>query len=117
MPQVSMIPEPCRIVDAAPQNGHDVHFVVEAPKQVFAPEPGQFVMVSVPGIGEAPFCVSALPGEGTTEGTFELLIRRKHLLRDLDHEMDVVAVLRGRLHDTAGLGNHGDLRHQGAPPT
>lgn len=83
MPQVSMIPEPCRVMEAAPQNGHDVHFVIEVPKKVFAPDPGQFVMVSLPGIGEAPFCVSALPGEGTAEGTFELLIRRTGRLTNL----------------------------------
>jgi sulfhydrogenase subunit gamma (sulfur reductase) len=83
MPQVSMIPEPCRIVEAAPQNGRDVRFVIEVPTRPFAPEPGQFVMVSVPGIGEAPFCVSALPGEGTAEGTFELLIRRVGRLTNL----------------------------------
>ena len=83
MPQVSMIPEPCRVMEVAPQNGHDVHFVVEVPKQPFAPDPGQFVMVSLPGIGEAPFCVSALPGEGTAEGTFELLIRRTGRLTNL----------------------------------
>ncbi len=76
MPQVSMIPEACRVVEAEPQNGRDVRFVIEVPRRPFAPEPGQFVMVSLPGIGEAPFCVSALPGEGTAEGTFELLIRR-----------------------------------------
>lgn len=83
MPQVSMIPEPCRIVEAAPQNGRDVHFVIEVPRRPFAPEPGQFVMVSLPGIGEAPFCVSALPGEGTADGTFELLIRRTGRLTNL----------------------------------
>jgi sulfhydrogenase subunit gamma (sulfur reductase) len=76
MAQVSMIPDPCRVVEAVPHNARDVHFVVEVPDRPFAPEPGQFVMVSLPGIGEAPFCLAALPGEGTAEGTFELLIRR-----------------------------------------
>ena len=61
MPQASMIPQPCRIVTATPHNSRDVQFVVEAPPG-FTPEPGQFVMVSLPGIGEAPFSLAALPG-------------------------------------------------------
>jgi sulfhydrogenase subunit gamma (sulfur reductase) len=83
MAQVSMIPDPCRVVAAVPQNGRDVHFVLEVPPGGFAPEPGQFVMASLPGIGEAPFCVSGLPGEGTADGTFELLIRRAGRLTNL----------------------------------
>ncbi len=83
MPQVSMIPQPCRVIEAFPQNARDVHFVVAVPPGPFAPEPGQFVMVSVPGIGEAPFCVCAIPGEGTPDGTFELLIRRTGRLTNL----------------------------------
>ncbi len=83
MPQVSMIPEPCRIVAVTPHNARDVHFVVEAPPAGFAPEPGQFVMVSLPGIGEAPFSLAALPGEGTADGTFEMLIRRIGRLTNL----------------------------------
>ncbi len=83
MPQVSMIPAPCRVVEAVPQNARDIHFVVEVPPGAFAPEPGQFVMVSLPGVGESPFCVCAIPGEGTADGTFELLIRRTGRLTNL----------------------------------
>ena len=82
MPQVSMIPEPCRILSVTPHNARDIHFVVEAPHG-FTPEPGQFVMVSLPGIGEAPFSLAALPGEGTSDGTFEMLIRRIGRLTNL----------------------------------
>jgi len=82
MPQLSMIPEPCRIRSVTPHNSRDIHFVVEAPRG-FAPEPGQFVMVSLPGIGEAPFSLAALPGEGASDGTFEMLIRRIGRLTNL----------------------------------
>jgi NAD(P)H-flavin reductase len=82
MPQVSMIPEPCRILAVTPHTSRDIHFVVEAPR-TFAPEPGQFVMVSLPGIGEAPFSLAALPGEGAADGTFEMLIRRIGRLTNL----------------------------------
>ncbi len=83
MPQVSMIPEPCRVIEAVHQNLRDVSYVVEVPRRPFAPEPGQFVMVSLPGIGEAPFSLTALPGEGAAPGTFELLIRRVGRLTNL----------------------------------
>jgi len=92
MPQVSMIPEPCRILAAEPQNARDVHFTVEAPA-AFAPEPGQFVMVSLPGIGEAPFSLAALPGEGAAPGTFEMLIRRIGRLTNLITEQAAGDVL------------------------
>jgi NAD(P)H-flavin reductase len=92
MPQVSMIPEPCRIVAASPQNARDVHFVVEVPRG-FAPEPGQFVMVSLPGIGEAPFSLAALPGEETGQGTFEMLIRRVGRLTNLITQLEAGDVL------------------------
>ena len=83
MPQVSMIPQPCRVVAAMPQNSRDVHYRVEVPARSFAPEPGQFVMISLPGIGEAPFSLTALPGEGAPPGHFELLIRRVGRLSNL----------------------------------
>ena len=78
-----MIPQPCRVVAATPQNSRDVHYVVEVPARSFAPEPGQFVMISLPGIGEAPFSLTALPGEGAPPGHFELLIRRVGRLTNL----------------------------------
>ena len=77
MAQASMIPEPCRILEVHRETEKEVHFVLEAPRQQpFQPEPGQFVMVSVPGIGEAPISLAALPGEGAPEGAIELLIRK-----------------------------------------
>jgi sulfhydrogenase subunit gamma (sulfur reductase) len=84
MVQSSMVPEPCRVLEAIRQTPKEVLLVVAAPQQApFQPEPGQFVMVSLPGIGEAPISLAALPGEGTPEGTFELLVRKVGRLTNL----------------------------------
>ena len=84
MVQSSMVPEPCRVLEVIRQTPKEVLLVLEAPKQApFQPEPGQFVMVSLPGIGEAPLSLAALPGEGTPEGTFELLVRKAGRLTNL----------------------------------
>jgi NAD(P)H-flavin reductase len=84
MVQSSMVPEPCRVLEAIRQTPKEVLLVVAAPQQApFQPEPGQFVMVSLPGIGEAPLSLAALPGEGTPEGTFELLVRKAGRLTNL----------------------------------
>ena len=84
MVQSSMVPEPCRVLEAIRQTPREVLLVVAAPQQApFQPEPGQFVMVSLPGIGEAPISLAALPGEGTPEGTFELLVRKAGRLTNL----------------------------------
>ena len=84
MVQSSMVPEPCRVLEAIRQTPKEVLLVVAAPQRApFQPEPGQFVMVSLPGIGEAPLSLAALPGEGTPEGTFELLVRKVGRLTNL----------------------------------
>ena len=84
MVQSSMVPEACRVLEAIRQSPKEIHLVVEAPRRApFDPEPGQFVMVSLPGIGEAPISLAAIPGEGTPEGTFELLVRKAGRLTNL----------------------------------
>jgi sulfhydrogenase subunit gamma (sulfur reductase) len=73
MVQASMVPEPCRVVEVIRQTSKEVLLVVEAPRRVpFDADPGQFVMVSLPGIGE-----------GTPEGTLELLVRKVGRLTNL----------------------------------
>ncbi len=76
MARCSMVPEPCPILAARQLTEREVHFVVKTPASGFDALPGQFVMVSLPGIGEAPISLAALPGEGAPEGSFELCIRR-----------------------------------------
>jgi sulfhydrogenase subunit gamma (sulfur reductase) len=79
-----MIPEACRVLEAVRETPKELHLVLEAPtREPFHPDPGQFVMVSIPGIGEAPISLAAIPGEGTPEGTFELLVRKVGRLTNL----------------------------------
>jgi len=47
-------------------------------------EPGQFVMVSVPGVGEAPISVSSSP---TKRGSFELVVRKAGKLTGVLHSL------------------------------
>lgn len=46
--------------------------------------PGQFVMISVPGVGEAPISVSSSPNK---KGAFELVVRRAGMLTEFLHKM------------------------------
>ncbi len=57
-------------------------------------EPGQFVMVSIPGVGEAPISVSSSP---TKRSSFELVVRNAGSLTGALHKMDVgdVVGIRG----------------------
>lgn len=53
-------------------------------------EPGQFVQVSLFGIGEAPISVTSAP---TQEGSFELCIRKVGMLTDVLHACDLGATI------------------------
>lgn len=48
-------------------------------------EPGQFVMVSVPGVGEAPISVSSSPAK---KGSFELVIRKAGKVTGVLHNLE-----------------------------
>ncbi len=48
-------------------------------------EPGQFVMVSIPGVGDAPISVSSSP---TKRRSFELVVRRVGKLTDALHKLE-----------------------------
>ena len=75
----------------------DVRFVDPALADGFEFRPGQFVMLSILGVGEAPF---SLPSSPTRRGAFQLGVRRAGVLTDylFDHvrEGDVVGI-RGPL--------------------
>jgi NAD(P)H-flavin reductase len=62
-----LVPQPTRLVAIAPESSDTRTFVLELepPHAAFdAATPGQFVMLSVPGHGEAAFTLSSLPGGG-----------------------------------------------------
>jgi sulfhydrogenase subunit gamma (sulfur reductase) len=75
----------------------DVRFTDPALASSFTYRPGQFVMLSVLGVGEAPFSLASAP---TRQGAFQLGIRRAGVLTDyiFDHvrEGDVIGI-RGPL--------------------
>ena len=62
--------------------------------ELFDYDPGQFVMISVPGVGEAPISVSSSP---TQKGTFELVVRNAGSVTNALHQMDAgdVVGIRG----------------------
>lgn len=70
--------------------------------------PGQFVMISVPGVGECPISVSSSP---TKKGTFELVVRRVGSVTGALHELEPGALvgIRGPFGNgfpTVNLKNH-----------
>jgi NAD(P)H-flavin reductase len=56
----------------------------EMSNRSFTYEPGQFMMVSIPGFGEAPISISSTP---TRPGTLELSVRRAGKLTDAMHKL------------------------------
>ncbi len=70
------IPKPAVVLDSRPVvpgvRQLRLHLTNRAPDDFFSFCSGQFVMASLPGIGEAPFCVCSSP---TEHGFFELAIR------------------------------------------
>ena len=71
------LPHPARIIRRLPQIRDHVLFQIRFEEQElvenFAYRPGQFVMLSVIGTGEAPFSISSSP---TRPGIIELCVRR-----------------------------------------
>jgi len=49
-------------------------------------EPGQFVMVSIPGVGEAPISIASSP---TRRGSFDLVVRKAGRVTGALHRMEV----------------------------
>jgi sulfhydrogenase subunit gamma (sulfur reductase) len=95
------LPAPARIMRATTLlpdvRLYDIRFVDPALAEAFSFRPGQFVMLSIVGVGEAPF---SLPSPPTRRGFFQLAIRRAGVLTDYLFERvregDVVGI-RGPL--------------------
>jgi sulfhydrogenase subunit gamma (sulfur reductase) len=72
----SFRPETAELVERRPLTGQEMFFRFQAAGR---PDleywPGQFMEVSVPGIGEAPISISSSPSRATG-GTFEMVVRR-----------------------------------------
>ncbi|MFO7785328.1 MAG: FAD/NAD(P)-binding protein [Thermodesulfobacteriota bacterium] len=68
------LPRPALVLQSRPMTESDRFFEVRLEcKEDLGHMPGQFVMVSIPGVGEAPISVSSSP---TKKGSFEMIVRR-----------------------------------------
>ena len=68
----TFLPQPGRIVELIDMTAKDRYFRIELEKPL-GHHPGQFVMVSVLGVGEAPISISNGPA---TDNTLEMVIRK-----------------------------------------
>ena len=73
------------IVEAKKMTDMEKYFKITLPEgQSLDHEPGQFVMVAIPGVGEAPISISSSP---TKRGYFELVVRNAGKLTDSLHKL------------------------------
>jgi sulfhydrogenase subunit gamma (sulfur reductase) len=69
------LPTMANIADVRPMTKMEKLFTVELPQGLSLDhKPGQFVEVSIPGVGEAPISISSSPSR--SNGSFELCVRR-----------------------------------------
>jgi sulfhydrogenase subunit gamma (sulfur reductase) len=93
-------PEFARLTSVQPVTELEKLFTVELPGgKSLGHEPGQFVMLSIPGVGEAPISITSSPSR--SNGTFELCVRKMG---------DVTGVLHG-LQAGAMVGIRGPFGH------
>jgi NAD(P)H-flavin reductase len=80
------LPQPARIVGVRPLTALEKLFTLELPNGLsLGHRPGQFVEVSLFGVGEAPISISSSPSR--SNGTFELCVRRAGDLTGMLHQM------------------------------
>lgn len=79
-------PEMARLADVHTLTELEKLFVVEMPQgRSLGHQPGQFVMLSIPGVGEAPISISSSPSR--SNGRFELCVRRMGDVTGVLHSM------------------------------
>jgi NAD(P)H-flavin reductase len=80
-------PEMARLVDVQQMTRLEKLFTIELPDgRNLGHDPGQFVMVSVLGVGEAPISISSSPSR--SNGTFELCVRNVGDVTSALHKME-----------------------------
>jgi NAD(P)H-flavin reductase len=68
-------PEFARLAQVRPMTEQEKLFTIELPQgRSLGHDPGQFVMLSIPGVGEAPISITSSPSR--SNGAFELCVRR-----------------------------------------
>ncbi len=87
-------PRMARLAEVRPMTELEKLFVIELPNgESLGHQPGQFVMVAIPGVGEAPISISSSPSR--SNGRFELCVRRMGDVTGALHRMkpgDVVGI-------------------------
>lgn len=85
------MPEPATIERTASMTATEKYFSLKlASGKDLGHLPGQFVMVSIPGIGEAPISVSSSP---TLKGRFEFVVRKVGNVTGAMHKMSAGQIL------------------------
>ncbi len=86
------IPSPAHIARVEQMTALEKLFTIELPwGQSLGHEPGQFVEVSLLGIGEAPISISSSPSR--SNGTFELCVRKVGDVTAAMHKLDAGATI------------------------
>lgn len=67
------VPKPATVNKARMMNGTELYMHLSMDDAPLEYKPGQFVQVSIPGVGEAPISISSSP---TQKGGFELVVRK-----------------------------------------
>lgn len=81
------MPVPARITAVKPLTAHENLYTVTLPHELSLDhEPGQFVQVTVFGVGEAPISICSSPSR--SNGTFELCVRRVGDLTNVIHALE-----------------------------
>jgi NAD(P)H-flavin reductase len=81
------LPEAARLKDARLLTDREKLLTVELPDGItLCHRPGQFVEVSLPGLGEAPISIASSPSR--SNGAFELCIRRMGLMTHALHRLE-----------------------------
>ncbi len=80
-------PTMARLAKVRPLTEQEKLFTIELPRgQSLNHDPGQFVMLSIPGVGEAPISITSSPSR--SNGSFELCVRRVGDVTNALHRME-----------------------------
>jgi NAD(P)H-flavin reductase len=79
------MPEPCTLVKTGRVTDKDSFFEFKFTGKDLGHKPGQFVGVSIPGIGESPISISSSP---TKKGSFEMVIRKVGKVTSAIHRLN-----------------------------
>jgi sulfhydrogenase subunit gamma (sulfur reductase) len=101
MTQSLHAPEFARLTSVQPVTELEKLFTIELPGgKSLNHEPGQFVMLSIPGVGEAPISITSSPSR--SNGTFELCVRKMGDVTGVLHTLE-----SGKLVGIRGPFGHG----------